>query len=294
MKIAQEELTPNNNYLNFNQDSTGVGFAARDIKAKELEVQKEIRYELVKNDGVFESMRGLIDLKNIFSKQLPKMPKEYICRLVFDRRHESLVIKRCDNKKIIGGICFRVNTEQDLNFAEIAFLAITADEQIKGFGTRLMNKLKEEMQKRGINFLTTYADNLAIGYFKKQGFQKNIQIPKEISNGFLKDYDGSTMMECLIDPTVSYNNIAAEIKEQKFFVTEFIKSLVNNEKLYDKENLGVPKESDKDANGDPKVEFVERIAGIGISRWTREEYYESLKRPKGTSFKSSCKKILDQ
>jgi hypothetical protein len=157
-----------------------------------------------------------------------------------------------------------------------------------------MNKLKEEMQKRGINFLTTYADNLAIGYFKKQGFQKNIQIPKEITNGFLKDYDGSTMMECLIDPTVSYNDIAAEIKEQKFFVTEFIKSLVNNEKLYDKENLGVPKESDKDANGDPKVEFVERIAGISISRWTREEYYESLKRPKGTSFKSSCKKILDQ
>jgi hypothetical protein len=60
MRNAQEELTPNNNYLNFKQDvvnpkskikSTGVGFAARDIKAKELEVQKEIRYELVKNDG---------------------------------------------------------------------------------------------------------------------------------------------------------------------------------------------------------------------------------------------------
>ena len=29
----------------------------------------------------------LITLKNIFGKQLPKMPKEYIVRLVMDRRH---------------------------------------------------------------------------------------------------------------------------------------------------------------------------------------------------------------
>jgi len=34
----------------------------------------------------------LIDLKNIFARQLPKMPKEYIVRLVFDRNHESMCI----------------------------------------------------------------------------------------------------------------------------------------------------------------------------------------------------------
>jgi hypothetical protein len=27
----------------------------------------------------------LVDLKNIFSRQLPKMPREYISRLVFDK-----------------------------------------------------------------------------------------------------------------------------------------------------------------------------------------------------------------
>jgi histone acetyltransferase len=32
-------------------------------------------------------MKMLIDLKNIFSRQLPKMPKEYIVKLVFDRNH---------------------------------------------------------------------------------------------------------------------------------------------------------------------------------------------------------------
>ena len=45
-----------------------------------------------------------------------------------------------EDSKVIGGICFRVfETER---FAEIAFLAITSTEQVRGYGTRLMNKLK--------------------------------------------------------------------------------------------------------------------------------------------------------
>jgi len=57
-------------------------------------------------------------------------------------------------------------------FTEIVFLAITSQQQVKGFGTRLMNKFKEEMQRRGIEYLATFADNYAIGYFKKLGFYK--------------------------------------------------------------------------------------------------------------------------
>ncbi len=44
-------------------------------------------------------MRLLIDLKNIFARQLPKMPKEYIVKLVFDRNHESMVILKVKNKE---------------------------------------------------------------------------------------------------------------------------------------------------------------------------------------------------
>jgi hypothetical protein len=33
----------------------------------------------------------MVDLKNIYAKQLPNMPKEYIVRLVFDRGHRSLI-----------------------------------------------------------------------------------------------------------------------------------------------------------------------------------------------------------
>jgi histone acetyltransferase len=45
-----------------------------------------------------------------------------------------------DDSKVIGGICFRVFENE--KFAEIAFLAITSNEQVRGYGTRLMNKLK--------------------------------------------------------------------------------------------------------------------------------------------------------
>lgn len=54
-------------------------------------------------------------------------------------------------------------------FGEIAFCAITADEQVKGYGTRLMNQLKEHARDAdGLTHFLTYADNNAVGYFIKQ------------------------------------------------------------------------------------------------------------------------------
>jgi hypothetical protein len=48
----------------------------------------------------------LIALKNIFSKQLPNMPREYITRLVLDRRHRSVAIVKQDGL-VVGGITYR-------------------------------------------------------------------------------------------------------------------------------------------------------------------------------------------
>ena len=67
---------------------------------------------------------------------------------------------------VVGGICYRPCLTQ--GFIEIAFCAITADEQVKGYGTRLMNHLKRHMQIDKLYYFLTYADNFAIGYFKKQ------------------------------------------------------------------------------------------------------------------------------
>lgn len=72
------------------------------------------------------------------------MPREYIARLVLDRRHRSVAIVR-RKRNVVGGITYRPFHKQ--RFGEIAFCAVTANEQVKGFGTRLMNYTKVTMRK---------------------------------------------------------------------------------------------------------------------------------------------------
>lgn len=47
-----------------------------------------------------------------------------------------------------------------------------------------------------MQYLLTYADNFAIGYFKKQGFTKDQKMAEYKWKGYIKDYDGGTLMEC--------------------------------------------------------------------------------------------------
>jgi len=81
----------------------------------------------------------LSGLKNIFQTQLPEMPKQYIGRLVYDRNHLSVAIVRPPSA-VLGGICIRPFVEQ--SFAEIVFAAVKSEEQVKGYGSRLMSYLK--------------------------------------------------------------------------------------------------------------------------------------------------------
>ncbi|KAJ2643295.1 histone acetyltransferase, partial [Coemansia sp. RSA 1694] len=125
------------------------------------EQQGLIRFEVVYNDSQDESMRRLTELKNIFQKQLPKMPKEYIARLVYDRNHSSLAIVK-SNGHVVGGITFRLFEQRQ--FAEIVFCAVSSSEQVKGYGSLLMNNLKDYISVNTLarHFLT-YADNYATG-----------------------------------------------------------------------------------------------------------------------------------
>lgn len=70
----------------------------------------------------------LIGLKNLFQRQLPKMPREYITRLVLDNNHHSMAILR-RGYQVVGGICYR--PFESRGFAEIVFCAVDSSEQIK-------------------------------------------------------------------------------------------------------------------------------------------------------------------
>lgn len=137
------------------------------------------------------------------------MPKEYIARLVFDRRHASVAIVRRDGG-VVGGVTYRLFPEASLG--EIAFCAVSANEQVKGYGTRLMNHTKAAAATRdGVTHFLTYADNNAVGYFAKQGFSATVTLDKGAWRGRIKDYDGGTLMECVLDPRYPYTALAPAV-----------------------------------------------------------------------------------
>ena len=61
------------------------------------------------------------------------MPRDYIARLVLDRSHRSMALVK--DGVVVGGVCYRPYFKE--KFAEIAFCAISAAQQVKGYGTKV-------------------------------------------------------------------------------------------------------------------------------------------------------------
>ncbi|KAM4706020.1 histone acetyltransferase KAT2B [Rhinophrynus dorsalis] len=196
--------------------------SARDEAARLEERRGVIEFHVVGNSlnqkPNKKIMIWLVGLQNVFSHQLPRMPKEYITRLVFDPKHKTLALIK--DGRVIGGICFRMFPSQ--GFTEIVFCAVTSNEQVKGYGTHLMNHLKEYHIKHNILNFLTYADEYAIGYFKKQGFSKDIKVPKARYVGYIKDYEGATLMGCELNPKIPYTEFSVIIKKQKEIIKKMI------------------------------------------------------------------------
>ncbi len=139
-------------------------------KLQRLSYPDGICFKVVQNDSTPEGLMRLTDMKQIFHKQLPKMPKTYISRLVFDLEHKTLVCML--DGRSIGGITFRPFPAQQ--FVEITFCAVTTDRQVRGYGSLIMTHLKAYCQKEGLLHFLTYADSFAVGYFSKQGFSAKV------------------------------------------------------------------------------------------------------------------------
>lgn len=151
------------------------------------------------------------------------MPKDYIARLVYDRTHLSIAIVK-KPLEVVGGITYR--PFKGRQFAEIVFCAISSDQQVKGYGAHLMSHLKDFVKGTSdvMHFLT-YADNYAIGYFKKQGFTKEITLEKSRWMGYIKDYEGGTIMQCSMLPKIRYLESGRLLLKQKAAVHAKIKAV---------------------------------------------------------------------
>ena len=235
----------------------------RDEPARIEEQKGIIEFRVIQNkfdENDEETLIWLVEMKNVFSHQLPKMPKTYVSRLVFDPKHRNLVLLKGGH--VIGGICFRMFPTQ--GFSEIVFCAVTSNEQVKGYGTHLMNHLKDYHIESKIYYFLTYADQYAIGYFEKQGFSDNITeifkkgailhpnfmvsfskvspgllsckniciLPSHIHSGFIKDYEGATLMLCELCPRIIYTEFSTWIKRQRLIVKKMLE-LKSENKLSD-------------------------------------------------------------
>lgn len=238
-------------------------YVTRESHLRKQERDGELKWEVIKNDGSERSSRLLVALKNIFSKQLPNMPKEYIVRLVFDSRHHSMLCMKQGN--VIGGITYRPFPKQRM--AEIAFCAVSANEQVKGYGTRLMNHIKEyAKEKENMTHLITFADNNAVGYFQKQGFTKEIMMEREKWNGYIKEYDGGTIMECQLDGHVSYVDFVNQIREQRKAVEAKVREMSTAHKVYP----GLKDHFKPSSDGKPYLPITDplkQIKGLKEAKW---------------------------
>ena len=57
-----------------------------------------------------------------------------------------------------------------------------------------MSPTRERTKKLGLEILRTWANKIAVLYFKKQGFSKKIFLPFDRSLGYFKDYSDARVM----------------------------------------------------------------------------------------------------
>lgn len=206
------------------------------------------------------------------------MPREYIARLIYDAHHESLIILKYPYQ-VLAGICFRLFRED--HFGEIVFCAVTATEQVKGYGSFMMNYFKEYVKSVGdIRYLLTYADNYAVGYFKKQGFSKTMTLDKHIWAGKIKDYDGGTLMECIMLPKVNYRDLPGMFTLQKQALLDHIKTRSKSHIVYPGLTF----------SGGKKYE-IEAIPGVLEAGWTPEMRRVGI-RPEKSKFYDLARPLL--
>ncbi|KAK3377427.1 Bromodomain-containing protein [Podospora didyma] len=81
------------------------------------------------------------------------------------------------------------------------------------YGAYFMAHLKDYVKATSpvMHFLT-YADNYATGYFAKQGFTEEITLDKPIWMGYIKDYEGSTLMQLSMLPRIRYPEAGPNIR----------------------------------------------------------------------------------
>ena len=93
-------------------------------------------------------------------------------------------------------------------------------------------------------YFLTYADNYAVGYFRKQGFSKEITLDRAAWAGYIKDYEGGTIMQCTMLRKVDYTKTRDIIQAQRDAILEKIREKSRSHIVYPGLDSGMWKEGE--------------------------------------------------
>ena len=127
-----------------------------------------------------------------------------------------------------------------------------------------MNHVKEYVKKSKITHFLTYADNYAIGYFEKQGFTKQVTLSQSRWKGYIKDYDGGTLMECVIHEKMNYLRVRETISAQRNFIYEQIRKFARVGATYPGVDVG---RRAKAKSKSARKEDILNIPGVSDCGW---------------------------
>ena len=98
-----------------------------------------------------------------------------------------------------------------------------------------MDHFKAHIKKTypNMHHFLTYADNYAVGYFRKQGFSKEISLDRSVWAGYIKDYEGGTIMQCTMLDKVDYTRTREIIAQQREAILEKIREKSRSHIVYD-------------------------------------------------------------
>lgn len=65
-----------------------------------------------------------------------------------------------------------------------------------------------------------------------QGFTKKITLPKDWYGGFIKEYDGVTLMEFVIHPRINYTRLAQTVLKQRSALQARLRSISNSHVIH--------------------------------------------------------------
>lgn len=78
------------------------------VQLRKAEKDGVIQFSVVINEGKRKTLELLLALRNAIHEQQPNMDQPYITRLIFDAKHESVLLRKKNengNHDVVGGCC---------------------------------------------------------------------------------------------------------------------------------------------------------------------------------------------